>query len=178
MDQISNVLTYIVIIVAFIIGYMIVSFVIKHLKHLKDLPPYNKEAWRGETEREGEKENREADYSEHGGEQAWKEWQNKDWKHGWQTNRGEKRSSQQSHSHWERTSTKRTIKDEEYFRSVLGFGHEISFGDIKNRYRELVAQYHPDKVAHLGPKLREAADREIREINEAYDFFKKKYGSS
>jgi DnaJ like chaperone protein len=39
-------------------------------------------------------------------------------------------------------------------------------------------QYHPDRVAHLGPKLREVAEHEMKEINEAYDFFRRKYGFS
>jgi hypothetical protein len=40
---------------------------------------------------------------------------------------------------------------------------------IKSRYRELVKQYHPDKVATLGPELRELAERKTREINRAYE---------
>lgn len=44
-----DILIYVVIIVAFIVGYMVVSFIIKHLKKLKDLPPYHKEEWKTEN---------------------------------------------------------------------------------------------------------------------------------
>lgn len=67
-------------------------------------------------------------------------------------------------------------KDERYFETILGLRHNKTADDIKNRYRELVMQYHPDRVAHLGPKLREVAEQEMKEINEAYNFFKSKYG--
>jgi DnaJ like chaperone protein len=67
-------------------------------------------------------------------------------------------------------------KDERYFETILGLRPEKTPDDIKNRYRELVMQYHPDRVAHLGPKLREVAEQQMKEINEAYNFFKSKYG--
>jgi hypothetical protein len=44
------------------------------------------------------------------------------------------------------------VKDEAFFRSVLGVGSDASPTQIKRRYRELVAQHHPDKVAHLAAR--------------------------
>jgi DnaJ-class molecular chaperone len=38
-----------------------------------------------------------------------------------------------------------------------------------------MAQYHPDKVQHLGLDLQEAARRKTREIGEAYEYFRVKY---
>jgi hypothetical protein len=67
-------------------------------------------------------------------------------------------------------------KDERYFETILGLRPKKTSDGIKNRYRELVMQYHPDRVAHLGPKLREVAEQQMKEINEAYNFFKSKYG--
>lgn len=66
-------------------------------------------------------------------------------------------------------------KDERYFASILGLQTGSTSDDIRNRYRELVMQYHPDRVAHLGPKLKEVAEQQMKEINEAYNFFKRKY---
>jgi preprotein translocase subunit Sec63 len=66
-------------------------------------------------------------------------------------------------------------KDELYYAGVLQLSGRLSRDEIKKKYRELVSQYHPDKVTHLGPKLRVAAEEEMKEINEAYNFFKKQY---
>jgi DnaJ like chaperone protein len=47
--------------------------------------------------------------------------------------------------------------------------------EIKQRYRSLSKQYHPDGVSHLGPEFRAMAEKKMKEINEAYDYFRKKY---
>lgn len=52
--------------------------------------------------------------------------------------------------------------------AVLGLQPGSSLAEVKAAYRELVAQYHPDKVAHLGPELRELAKRKTQQITEAY----------
>ena len=38
-------------------------------------------------------------------------------------------------------------------------------------------EYHPDRVAALGPKLREVAEHETKKINAAYEFFTAKYAT-
>lgn len=40
--------------------------------------------------------------------------------------------------------------------------------------RQLIQQYHPDKVAALGPKLRELAEAEVKKINTAYTLLLRK----
>ncbi|KXV01387.1 hypothetical protein AD929_06640 [Gluconobacter potus] len=40
--------------------------------------------------------------------------------------------------------------------------------DIKRAYRDLVRQYHPDKVGAMGEKIRELAMRETQLINAAF----------
>lgn len=85
----------------------------------------------------------------------------------------EKENEQKQHENSNRE--RKSIKDEEYYRNILGLGRTFTVEDIKRRYRELVAKYHPDKVNHLGEKLKEMAEREMKEINEAYEYFKKKY---
>jgi len=69
----------------------------------------------------------------------------------------------------------RRIKDEEYYRDILGLGRNFAVKDIKSHYKELAVKYHPDKVNHLGEKLKELAEREMQKINEAHEYFKKKY---
>lgn len=40
---------------------------------------------------------------------------------------------------------------------------------IKEAYRKLANQYHPDKVAHLGKEFQDLAERRFKEIQEAYE---------
>lgn len=51
---------------------------------------------------------------------------------------------------------------------VLMVTPTASLEEIQRAYRKLAAEYHPDKVSHLGPKLRALAHTEIQRINEAY----------
>ena len=60
MEQYSNIIIYSVIIVAFLIGYFVVSFIIKRLQELKNMPPLNEEIWKQQSKAEIEKEQREA----------------------------------------------------------------------------------------------------------------------
>jgi uncharacterized membrane protein YhaH (DUF805 family) len=85
--------------------------------------------------------------------------------------RENKRSRNQENEN-DKAEAKNKSKDMLYYGQVLGLNGKITFSDIKQKYRELVAQYHPDKVNHLGPKLRKVAEDEIKEINEAYHFFR------
>ena len=52
---------------------------------------------------------------------------------------------------------------------VLGLARGASEKDIKQAYRRLATQYHPDKVAHLGDEFKELAEKRFREIQEAYE---------
>lgn len=58
---------------------------------------------------------------------------------------------------------------------ILGLRGSVTRDNIKKAYRDLVSQYHPDKVSHLGPKLKAVAEKEMKEINEAYSYFKAQY---
>ncbi len=42
-------------------------------------------------------------------------------------------------------------------------------------YRQLSMKYHPDKVAHLGAEFKRVAEEKMKEINAAYDYFRKKF---
>ena len=62
------------------------------------------------------------------------------------------------------------VKD--YYR-LLGLPRGAPMAEIKSAYRRMAAQYHPDKVAGLGPELRELAERRMKEINAAYEQLKR-----
>ena len=65
---------------------------------------------------------------------------------------------------------------ERHYRAVLGVPSAAGEQEIKAAYRAQLAKYHPDKVAHLGGEFSELASSRTREIVEAYDFLKNKYG--
>lgn len=52
---------------------------------------------------------------------------------------------------------------------TLGVRRGASKNEIKDAYRRLVAQYHPDKVNHLGPELKDLAHKKMLEIQKAYE---------
>jgi hypothetical protein len=56
---------------------------------------------------------------------------------------------------------------------VLGVSPETPLPEVKRAYLALVAQYHPDKVAQLGPKLQALAQEETRRIIEAWERVRK-----
>ncbi len=52
---------------------------------------------------------------------------------------------------------------------VLGVSRSASAEDITFAYRQRAAEYHPDKVNHLGRELRELAHKKMLEIQLAYE---------
>lgn len=52
---------------------------------------------------------------------------------------------------------------------VLQIPQHASPEEIKAAYRRRVQEYHPDKVADMGPEIREVAERRMKEINAAYE---------
>ncbi len=57
--------------------------------------------------------------------------------------------------------------------AILGLEPGADMETIKKAYRKLSMQYHPDKVRHLGDEFRAVAEEKMKEINQAYDYFKK-----
>ncbi len=67
------------------------------------------------------------------------------------------------------------VAEEKYY-AVLGLSPGASFTEIKAAYRKLSMQYHPDKVGHLGEEFKKVAEEKMKEINQAYEFLKKRHG--
>jgi len=65
-----------------------------------------------------------------------------------------------------------------YYSELLDLRGDHSVENIKKKYREVIAQYHPDKVHHLGHEFSVIAEKKTREINEAYDYFRQRYNIS
>ncbi len=64
---------------------------------------------------------------------------------------------------------------EEAFR-VFDAKPDTPWEDIEKCRRRLLQQYHPDKVASLGPKLRKLAETEGKSINVAFQLLRKSKG--
>jgi DnaJ-domain-containing protein 1 len=60
---------------------------------------------------------------------------------------------------------------------ILGLSGWVTMQAVRTAYHQRIKQYHPDNVAHMGPKLRQLAETEAKRINEAYEYFEKKLGS-
>ncbi len=52
---------------------------------------------------------------------------------------------------------------------VLGVPRHASVEVIKAAWRDKIKQYHPDRVADLGPEFVEIADRVTKDLNSAYE---------
>jgi DnaJ-domain-containing protein 1 len=52
--------------------------------------------------------------------------------------------------------------------AVLGILPDATQDQIVAAYRTQISQYHPDKVANLGPDIRALAEQRAKEINAAY----------
>jgi DnaJ like chaperone protein len=64
-------------------------------------------------------------------------------------------------------------RSESQYYEILGLEPGATPEQIKNAYRKLSMQYHPDKVAYLGEEFRRVAEEKMKELNEAYQHLKK-----
>ena len=53
--------------------------------------------------------------------------------------------------------------------AVLGLSSDASEREIKNAYRRLISQHHPDKLGDVPEELKRRAEERAREINAAYE---------
>lgn len=60
---------------------------------------------------------------------------------------------------------------------TMGVKPDTPFDQINSAYRDLMKQYHPDKVAHLAPEFVEIAERRVREIISAFGAIKRHRGT-
>ena len=75
-----------------------------------------------------------------------------------------------------RSSTPSPDAEEIAHWQVLGLSRRVTLEELKKQHRARIKAYHPDKVAALGPKLRELAEEETKKINAAYEFLCTRYG--
>lgn len=78
---------------------------------------------------------------------------------------------QSRYIHMRRTA----VNLEQQYYETLGLQPDATFEEIKKAYRKLSMTYHPDKVGHLGEEFRGVAEEKMKDINAAYQYFKKKF---
>ena len=74
----------------------------------------------------------------------------------------------------------RSTQTEAHHYRILGIGPDASNEDLKRRYRTLVKEFHPDRIAAKGlpDEFTDFAEGKFREIQEAYEAVKKMRGIS
>ena len=59
---------------------------------------------------------------------------------------------------------------------ILEISSNATDAEVKKAYRSMAVKYHPDKVAHLGEDIKNAAEEKLQNLNAAYDQIKKQRG--
>jgi len=56
---------------------------------------------------------------------------------------------------------------------VLEIEKSATDDEVKKAYRKMAVRFHPDKVAHLGDDIKNAAEEKFKSVNEAYERIRK-----
>ena len=68
------------------------------------------------------------------------------------------------------------VKNVNWAYDVLEITTSAADDEVKKAYRDMAKKHHPDKVAHLGDDVKQAATVKFQEINSAYEQIKKQRG--
>jgi len=82
-------------------------------------------------------------------------------------------STSSTYARKEQAAPGRQEAPEEDPHKILGIQHSASEQEIKSAYKRLAAQYHPDKVQHLGKEFQELAHKKFVAIQKAHDMLMK-----
>jgi DnaJ-domain-containing protein 1 len=100
---------------------------------------------------------------------------------GYRSETGSQTGSQYSGSYQKKSNqdeqkqqTKSYTKSDEYYYKILEVNQNFTNEEIKKAYKQLIIQYHPDKTTNLGIEIQNLAKKKTQEINEAYNFIRKK----
>jgi uncharacterized protein with LGFP repeats len=85
------------------------------------------------------------------------------------------RQQQQHRQEQQHTAANQQARQEAQYYADLELPVGAPFADVKKAYRRMVKLYHPDLFQH-DAKKQDIAKEVTRKINEAYEYFEKKYG--
>lgn len=90
-----------------------------------------------------------------------------------QEQRQQRQNSQQQYQQ-QRPQTPPPVDKEKGYFAALEIPPTTDFDKIRAAYKKLMKQYHPDRF-HNQPEKQRAAEQISKKLNEAYDYFEKKY---
>jgi DnaJ like chaperone protein len=95
---------------------------------------------------------------------------------GYKSDSGSQSDSYQKKSYQEeqKQQSKPNTRSDDYYYNMIGIKSTATNDEIKKAYKHLIIQYHPDKTANLGIEIQNLAKKKTQEINEAYNYIKKK----
>jgi len=92
----------------------------------------------------------------------------------WYTTKGAKRVyTRQQASRNSGEEQKRTEEETDDPYEILGLKRDATEAEIKEAFKRLASQYHPDKVQHLGKEFQELAHKKFVRIKRAYELLTK-----
>jgi hypothetical protein len=66
------------------------------------------------------------------------------------------------------------LDKESRYRKLLGLSGATTKQDVRKRFLEVIAKYHPDKVSHLAREFQSMAEEKSKALIEAYEYFRTK----
>lgn len=60
------------------------------------------------------------------------------------------------------------------YAAILGLGTPFTVGELQRQYRAKLAECEPEKFGHLGESFRQAAEQRSKEVTEAFEHFRVK----
>ncbi|NUM71618.1 MAG: J domain-containing protein [Ignavibacteriaceae bacterium] len=76
-----------------------------------------------------------------------------------------------------RTNPGRGDEDKvKFYSEILELNGDLTPENIRKKYREKMKEFHPDLVQNLPPEMQKFAEKMSKKLNEAYNFFKQRFG--
>jgi len=84
------------------------------------------------------------------------------------TDQQKEQQNQHSESSQDEPNASNSTSGSSDWYEVLNVAPTASSDEIRNAYKTLIKQYHPDKVSHLGTEFHSIAEQKSKELTNAY----------